>query len=325
MAYFVSFIPIRPVSHPHVFPNPRSYKTRRTFPFPSATELFILRPAIPHMQSSSLKHRSSEKYDKPSIIQGTKHLSTNVVVVPGKFDSFHIGHRHLAEVAAQNGIPTLVSFSGMASALGWKPRPPVVADVERDRILRAWSVDIGVPVVWRVLPFQRVREMSPQCFLQFIINQFEASGIVCGIDWRFGRGRAGDVSLLKSLAPAYNLQVTTARPVDLDGTVSSTRVRAALQAADVQLVTSLLGRYHRVVGYTLRVESEGVICGNFVNMVPACETYEVIVRVIGRVEPFRTTASVIIEDSEPLICVRDADRVYCKDCEIYIDFVTRKI
>lgn len=321
----VMFISIRPLFPPHFVRNKCLCNTQRTYLLPFVAVTFNSKKGISKIQSASTRDKPSEQHEKPVSNQGSKHLNTKVIVVPGKFDSFHIGHRHLAEIAAQNGKPTLMSFSGMSSALGWKPRPPVVADVERERVLRAWSVELDVPVMWRVLPFDLVREMAPECFLQFIVKYFGASGIVCGDDWKFGRGRSGDVSLLRKLAPVYDLQVITASPVDHDGIVSSTRVRAALQTGNVQLVASLLGRYHRAIGYTLQVEREGVICGNFVNMVPACGTYEVIVRVIGRVESFHATAFVFVENSEPKLCVVDANRIYCKDCEIYIDFVTSKV
>jgi hypothetical protein len=44
------------------------------------------------------------------------------VVALGKFDALHVGHRALAERAAEIGIPFLLSFSGMAQVLGWEPR-----------------------------------------------------------------------------------------------------------------------------------------------------------------------------------------------------------
>lgn len=200
---------------------------------------------------------------------------------------------------------------------------PVVADVERDRVLREWSLATGAPVAWRVVPFQHVRDMSPDAFLQYVVQQFGAVGIVCGDDWHFGKDRNGDVPLLRQLAPRYNLNVNIVEPVDLDGIVSSTRVRAALQTADVELAARLLDRYHRVVGYALQVENNCVLCGDFVNMLPAPASYQAVVRVIGRAEPFRTRVTVFEQDSQPFVRVHDNTSVYCSDCEIYIDFVSR--
>jgi hypothetical protein len=43
-------------------------------------------------------------------------------VALGKFDALHVGHRALAEHAAELGPPFLVSFAGMAEVLGWEVR-----------------------------------------------------------------------------------------------------------------------------------------------------------------------------------------------------------
>lgn len=246
----------------------------------------------------------------------------DVVVVPGKFDSFHLGHRRLAHEAAQLGTPTLVSFSGMSSALGWAPRPPVVADVERDRVLRSWSVDIGVPLSWRVVAFDQVRNMTPDQFLSFIVEHFGAVGIVCGADWRFGKHRTGNVDLLQRISHRFDLQTKVLDAVDIDGTVSSTRIRTALQNGEVDLASKLLGRCHRLVGSALYADDRGVLCGEFVNMTPADGMYNAVVRVIGRADPFQAQVLVFTELDERLVRVSNSEQVFCTDCEVHIDFVS---
>lgn len=300
---------------------------RRKRRFPSTASTFPPRcHSISSMDTTSVSSQSINPSQRSSLQRDNlESLHTKVVIVPGKFDSLHVGHRQLAKIAAQFGVPTLMSFSGMSSALGWKPRPPVVANVERDRILRSWSVNIGVPVMWRVIPFDRIQNMSPEQFLQHIVNYFGTTSIVCGTDWRFGKSRKGDVQQLKQLAPRFGLHIEIVSAIDIGGVVSSTRVRSALHSGDVELASSLLGRYHRVVGYTMRVSSLSVICGSFVNMVPACSSYLTLVRVIGRAEPFQATVTVFKEDGETFIRVEDAQRIYCSECEIYIDFISQKV
>jgi hypothetical protein len=61
------------------------------------------------------------------------------VVALGKFDALHVGHRALAERAAEIGIPFLLSFSRMAQVLGWEPRLPVVAGCDRNKVMGLWS------------------------------------------------------------------------------------------------------------------------------------------------------------------------------------------
>lgn len=253
--------------------------------------------------------------------------SSNVIMVPGKFDSFHIGHRHLAQTASNIGVPTLISFSGMSTSLNWKPRLPVVAPIERDRILRQWSLEIGVSIQYQLIPFEQIRNMSPEQFLSYLKSRFNASGIVCGNDWRFGKRRAGDVTLLKQLSADYDLDVNIINPVPIPEhgfVVSSTRVRQSLADGHVKVTSKLLGRLHRIVGFTLFVDDYdgSVICGDFINMIPASNTtYNSMVRVLGKGEAVKTTVLVFEKDNETFVRVHNAQDIYCINCEIYIDFI----
>lgn len=269
---------------------------------------------------------SPEAAQKPDDAQATSSCSsTGTIIVPGKFDAFHLGHRKLAAAAAELGSPTLLSFSGMSAALGWAPRPPIVAAVERDRVLRDWSAAVGASVGWTALPFDMLREMSPTAFVDYLVDERAAAGIVCGPDWRFGRQRAGDVDELLRLAEPRGLVVSVVQPEQNDGSaISSTRVRKALADGDVALAERLLGRRHRLVGNVVAVDRATVLCAGFVNMAPGDGGYEAIVRVIGRAEPFATRVDVARDDEgEAVVMLRDAQRVFCVECEIYVDFIDR--
>jgi FAD synthase len=62
----------------------------------------------------------------------------------GKFDALHKGHQALAAAALQlGGTPVLLSFSGMASVLGWAPRKPLVAPCDRPRVLHLWAQQLA--------------------------------------------------------------------------------------------------------------------------------------------------------------------------------------
>jgi glycerol-3-phosphate cytidylyltransferase-like family protein len=259
-----------------------------------------------------------------------------VVVVAGKFDAFHRGHRELARCSSELGAPTLVSFAGMAEALGWPPRASVVAAVERPNVLRAWSTLVGRPVSFKLVPFERVRTLSPRAFLEFVREDLGATGIVCGPDWRFGHRAEGDVDQLNALAREIgDMQVRVVDPVALDGApndiVSSTAVRKALAAGDVARAARLMDRPHRLVGFLSAVESDKVQCSDFVNQIPGDGTYQVLVRVLGRAEPVRSYARVFRPGAaDPMLphsafpnavnlSIDDAVSVYCEDCEVYID------
>jgi len=167
----------------------------------------------------------------------------------GKFDALHVGHKALADRARALGHePWLLSFSGMAEVLGWPQRLPLVAPEHRPALLRSWG-----DVRERVLPFQEVRQLSPEQFVDLLADTLGARAVVCGSNFRFGYRAAGDTEALQRLGREKGLTVAIEDLVpaaDTDGTnpaqVSSSAVREALSAGDVARAAQLLGRPHSV-------------------------------------------------------------------------------
>ena len=163
--------------------------------------------------------------------------------------------------------------------------------------------------------------MSPVEFISHIKENLECAGIVCGQDWRFGKGACAGVEELREIGGELGVGVWICDELLLDGeVVSSTRVRTALKEGDVALVARLLGRPHRAVGSVVSVVPGYVICAGFVNQTPGQGKYIGTVRVVGRAAPFRTTVEVIDQD---VVHVKEEEGVYCEECEIYIDFLER--
>lgn len=256
------------------------------------------------------------------------------ILVPGKFDALHLGHRELARIAAQHGAPILLTFSGMASELSWKPRASVVAPIDRPRVLCSWKQYVGASVTWKVLPFSDIRKLRPVEFVEQMKEMFGCGGFVCGKNWRFGYKAEGDVGILQEICGKLEMMVEVAEPVIVEGVVvSSTKVRDALAKGDVGLVHQLLGRPHRVVGYLVDSGQTMVVCGGFVNQVPGDGAYKVSVRVLGRNQAIRTIVRIerkqeteseeAIALENVVVVIEDGSSVFCDECEVYIDFLER--
>ena len=177
------------------------------------------------------------------------------VVCLGKFDALHRGHRALATCAAASGESVrLVCFSGMAEALGWQPRLPLTAPHDRGRILASWP---GAPSEVE-LPFAEIRELDAADFVRLIAHRLGATTVVVGEDFRGGRGRHADVAAFVAAGLSAGVTVQAVAAVaDDHGPVSSTRVRSALAAGDLDTVEALLGRPHRLVGTVVRGDGRG--------------------------------------------------------------------
>ncbi|XP_024377060.1 FAD synthetase 2, chloroplastic [Physcomitrium patens] len=217
------------------------------------------------------------------------------VVALGKFDALHVGHRALAEHAAEIGAPFLVSFAGMAEVLGWEVRLPVVARCDRARVMSLWAEHCGdvVPQEY-MLEFSKVRSLSPEQFVEKLASELKVKGVVAGANYRFGYKAAGDASDLVRLCQEYGLQSAIVNPI-MDasemsspvlvddssrekGQVSTTRVRKALANGDMKRVAELLGRRHRLVirpdKYVRRDNLISVPAVNALNQPPRIGSYE---------------------------------------------------
>eukprot|EP00166_Cyanidium_caldarium_P000563 ctg_1223.g394 len=181
--------------------------------------------------------------------------SSERIIVPGKFDALHLGHRALVLRAAERGRPVLLSFSGMAEALGWEARLPIVPRTHMEQVVSSWLGGDADAFDSVVLPFAELRQMSPRAFLQeYVVRRLGAAGVVCGANWRFGHRAQGDVQTLLAFAEEC---IRDSRPLTVDALppvlyggerVSSTRVRECLARGDMEQVAGLLGRPHQVHG-----------------------------------------------------------------------------
>ena len=193
----------------------------------------------------------------------------------------HTGHRQLVRRAASFGMPWLISFHGMAEVLGWPERLPVVANSDRERVLRMWAEDVGVPIRERSLPFSAVRALSPEAFVRDILaDKLGASAAVCGANYRFGHRAAGDADTLVTLGTERGVDVAVEDLVEDDAAVdadvvSSSRVRSCLDEGDVELVHKLLARPHRGVVHVQHVDNARWRVCKRANILPADGAYRV--------------------------------------------------
>jgi riboflavin kinase/FMN adenylyltransferase len=175
----------------------------------------------------------------------------------GKYDALHRGHAaNVAAAHAAGGTPLLVTFSGMAQALGWPARSPWCAPDERQMILAGWGVEE------LVLPFAEVRDLTITEFVQMLHDHHQISGICIGSDFRGGKNRHADAEHVADAARELGMQVCISDLVQQQhAQISSTAARQALVSGAIDQVTSLLGRYHANRGLVVRGDQRGRTIG----------------------------------------------------------------
>jgi riboflavin kinase / FMN adenylyltransferase len=174
-------------------------------------------------------------------------------VALGTFDGVHLGHRRVLETAlgaAPELTPTVVTF--------W-PHPRIVlgnevgllSTLERRLELLA---EAGVPEALVIEFTPELAQMEPEAFAHELLRPFGTELVVAGADFRFGRGRSGDLDLLERLGFGV-------RRVELLEGVSSTAIRRLLRAGDVETAARLLGRPAEVEGQVVGGDARGGTLG----------------------------------------------------------------
>lgn len=188
------------------------------------------------------------------------------VVSVGFFDGVHRGHQTIIRRAVRAG-----EDAGLRSAVVTfdrhpmevvKPgsQPPLLMTLaRRARTLAEQGVDLVV-----VMPFDdELRHLSPEGFVDRVLaGPLQARRVVVGANFRFGHKAAGDVATLADLGPSRGFTVEGVSLLELEHEViSSTEIRACVDAGDVERAALLLGRPYLVDGVVVRGDARGQSLG----------------------------------------------------------------
>ncbi|MBM4108448.1 MAG: bifunctional riboflavin kinase/FMN adenylyltransferase [Phycisphaerae bacterium] len=192
------------------------------------------------------------------------------VVTIGNFDGVHVGHAALVRaarrVADEGGHRVVV--------LSFDPHPMTVLDPGRaphriggfERRVELLK-GLGADEVRRLAPSDRLLALGPREFIAETARELGPAAIVEGRDFRFGKGRAGDVALLERLGAETGFGVDLLAPVEvaLDDrsivTASSTIARWLIRHGRVRDAAIVLGRPHELVGEVIAGDRLGRTLG----------------------------------------------------------------
>jgi riboflavin kinase/FMN adenylyltransferase len=183
----------------------------------------------------------------------------------GTFDGVHLGHQaivqKLAAGAHQNGALAIVLtfYPHPAVVLGRRSQPfYLTSPEERARLLGQHGADIVV-----TYPFNsQVAATSAADFVRELKDHLDMIHMLVGHDFALGHNREGNVEYLRTLGEKLGFTVESFPAFVLEGeAVSSSRVRAALAAGDMELATRLLGRPFQVNGKVVPGDGRGRLIG----------------------------------------------------------------
>jgi len=155
------------------------------------------------------------------------------------------------QVALEAGpTPTVVTFDPHPrTALG--NQVELLSTLERRLELIA---DLGVQETLVVEFDLELARLEPEEFAERLLRPIGAEVIAAGANFRFGKGRSGDLELLERLG-------FDVRPVPLVENASSTQIRRLLRAGEVERAARLLGRPAEVEGLVVSGDARGGTLG----------------------------------------------------------------
>ncbi len=180
-------------------------------------------------------------------------LRNGSVVTIGAYDGLHLGHEQLLErvriAAAARGLPTVVmSFEPTPREFFSAASPParLMRFGEKFASLAAHSIDYFYCTRFDA----KMRDISAAAFMrQIIVHNLCARHLVVGDDFRFANKREGTIEHLRRAGSALDFVVEQVPSIIVDDVrVSSTAIREALWAGDLQKAGALLGRPYRMSG-----------------------------------------------------------------------------
>ncbi len=168
------------------------------------------------------------------------------ILTIGTFDGVHIGHQKIIEDLVQHGkesnlIPTLLTFF---------PHPRMVlqrdADIKLINTLEEKKAILDAMGLGNIIVHPFTREFSRLTAVEFVrdilVNELHVAKLIIGYDHRFGRNRTASVRELVDFGHTFGFEVEEIPAQEIDQvSVSSTKIRTALEEGNVSLANKYLG------------------------------------------------------------------------------------
>ncbi len=187
----------------------------------------------------------------------------------GAYDGVHLGHqaviaavrRSANELGARSVVMTFDRHP--ASVVRPESAPKLLTDLDQKlELLEATGVDATV-----VVRFDEAQSREdPASFVErVLVGCLATARVVVGEDFHFGRGRQGNVGLLRDLGERFGYDVQplelVPRADGIDEPISSTAIRRAMAGGQVELASGMLGRPFEARGLVVTGDQRGRLLG----------------------------------------------------------------
>ena len=185
-----------------------------------------------------------------------------VVASIGNYDGVHLGHQAILRLVVQHarrrGLPALlITFDPHPASVLAPERRPRLLQTRRQKLDRLQ--DTGLTDLLLLDFNEDLAALSGEQFFDGLLTpRLSLATIHVGETFRFGHGRAGDLTLLRQIGERLGFDVNGVPPVRLGETmISSSAIRAAIAEGDVTLAHQMLGRPFSILGEVVHGDGRG--------------------------------------------------------------------
>ncbi len=187
----------------------------------------------------------------------------NAVVTIGTFDGVHLGHQKIIagirELAEEVGGETVLLTFFPHPRMILKPEDESLKMIntiaEKAELLDKLGIDNLI-----ITPFSRdfSNQTAEEYIREVLVNKIGTKKIVIGYDHRFGKDRQGGLEELQHLSQPYGFEVYEIPEQDINEVaISSTRIREALLAGNIELANQFLGYPFYITGKVIKGDQIG--------------------------------------------------------------------
>lgn len=182
------------------------------------------------------------------------------VVTIGNFDGIHLGHQkiiaQLKEHAEKLKVPSVViSFNPTPQNFFGADHAVLSSYEEKDFFLSSLGINYHLVINFN----KEFSNINAQTFIEeFLLRKLNIKLCLVGDDFRFGKNRVGDFSLLQENGIKHGFAVEETATIEHNQIrISSTRIRECLQQNNLEETKKLLGRSYSISGKIVRGQQRG--------------------------------------------------------------------
>ncbi len=182
------------------------------------------------------------------------------VVTIGNFDGIHLGHQkiiaQLKEHAEKLKVPSVViSFNPTPQNFFGADHAVLSSYEEKDFFLSSLGINYHLVINFN----KEFSNINAQTFIEeFLLRKLNIKLCLVGDDFRFGKNRVGDFSLLQENGDRHGFAVEETATIEHNQIrISSTRIRECLQQNNLEETKKLLGRSYSISGKIVRGQQRG--------------------------------------------------------------------